>query len=36
MSPLLNADVFEWGNTQVEEYDEEFKYIKNFHALHIV
>ena len=27
MSPLLNVDPFEWGSTQVEEYDEGFKYV---------
>ena len=27
MSPLLNADLFKWGSTQVEEYDEGFKYL---------
>ena len=27
MSPLLNVDLFEWGSTQVEEYDDELKYL---------
>ena len=27
MSSLLNVDLFEWGSTQMEEYDEGFKYL---------